>query len=153
MTDIVDRETRSRMMASIRAKNTKPELIVRRYLHSAGFRFRLHRRDLPGTPDIVMPRRHLVIFVHGCFWHKHEGCYYATSPASHKKFWAQKLEGNQQRDHKHAQLLIQRGWRVIMLWECGLKHQPDRLDEIISLIKNDMQVAEWPASPPRKRAD
>lgn len=151
MTDVVDKATRSRMMSSIRGKNTKPEMAVRRYLHAAGFRYSLHRDDLPGTPDLVLKKYRLIIFVHGCFWHRHDGCYYATSPASRKEEWASKLDGNRKRDQEQQRKLGETGWRVLTIWECGLKHTPDKLEEIIGLIVGEQPVAEWPLEPPRKR--
>lgn len=119
--DVVSAETRSRMMAGIRARNTRPEVVVRRMLFAAGFRFRLHRRDLPGVPDIVLPKHQLVIFVHGCFWHQHEDCHLAKMPASNRGFWAEKLGRNQQRDRQNIERLIASGWRVLVVWECATR--------------------------------
>ncbi|PSJ22143.1 very short patch repair endonuclease [Halomonas sp. ND22Bw] len=152
MTDVVDSETRSRMMSAIRGKNTSPELAVRRYLHARGFRFRLHRRDLPGNPDLVLPKYRLVIFVHGCFWHRHEGCFYATSPATRKDFWRRKLDGNVERDRRQQAELIETGWRVLVIWECGLKHQLHEIGAVEILIKSTNAIEEWPARPPRVRS-
>lgn len=120
MTDIVDPRTRSAMMASIRGKNTKPEIIVRRFLHRLGFRFRLHRRDLPGRPDIVLPKYRTVVEVRGCFWHRHEGCPFAYMPQSNREFWEAKLNGNRERDQRNLQELTKLGWRAIEVWECEL---------------------------------
>lgn len=111
-------------MAAIRGKNTKPELVIRRYLHSAGFRFRLHSRKLPGRPDIVLPRHRAVVNVHGCFWHQHEGCLYAYMPASNRDFWSTKLLGNVQRDRRNDAALSQLGWRVFTVWECEIRKEP-----------------------------
>ena len=119
MTDIVDRATRSRMMSGIRAKDTKPELRVRRYLHGRGFRFRLHMRSLPGVPDLVLPRFQTVILVHGCFWHAHPGCPHAYRPQSNSTFWREKLERNVARDHVVERALRLGGWRVLTVWECA----------------------------------
>lgn len=149
MTDIVDKATRSRMMSSIKGKDTKPELAIRRLLHAAGFRYRLHRRDLPGKPDLVLPKYNLVIFVHGCFWHQHQGCHYAYTPASNSDKWESKLEGNRQRDQRQQQQLIDMGWRVLVIWECGLKHSSLMTGEIAPIIRSDIQLCEWPATPPR----
>lgn len=149
MTDIVDKATRSRMMSSIKGKNTKPEMMVRRWLHSQGYRFRLHRKDLPGKPDIVLPKYNLVIFVHGCFWHQHLGCHYAYTPASNSEKWKAKLEGNKVRDEVQQQLLREMGWRVLTIWECGLKHSSLTTSEISPLIRSDAQLFEWPVKPPR----
>lgn len=123
--DIVDAATRSRMMSGIRGKDTRPEILVRRFLHAAGFRFRLHCRDLPGSPDIVLPGRSVAIQVHGCFWHAHEGCRYATSPRSRKAFWQVKLGQNRARDEAAVARLIEQGWRVLVIWECALRTQAD----------------------------
>ena len=115
--DIVDSATRSRMMASIRNRDTKPELIVRRYLHRLGFRYRLHAK-LPGRPDLVLPKHKTVVFVHGCFWHRHEQCRFATVPKSNIQFWQQKLSANVLRDERNTAKLRELGWRVIVVWEC-----------------------------------
>lgn len=151
MIDVVDRRTRSRMMSAIKGENTSPELTVRRYLHARGFRFRLHRRDLPGKPDLVLTKYHLTIFVHGCFWHRHEGCFYATSPATRKNFWRQKLDGNVARDKRQHAELIAAGWRVLIVWECGLRHEIDGLEALANLIVGDDSCMEWPIRPPRTR--
>lgn len=119
--DIVDRTTRSRMMAGIRGKHTKPELVVRKALFAAGYRYRLHRRGLPGSPDIVLPSRRVVVFVHGCFWHQHTECKFATTPASRSEFWAPKLAGNVTRDRKAIEALKADGWRVLIVWECATR--------------------------------
>lgn len=120
MTDIVDSQTRSAMMAAIRGKNTKPEIVVRRFLHRLGFRFRLHRRDLPGRPDIVLPKYRTVVEVRGCFWHRHEGCPLAYMPKSNREFWEPKLNGNRERDRRNLRELARLGWRAIVVWECEL---------------------------------
>lgn len=119
MTDVVDKKTRSRMMSGIRGKDTKPELIVRRYLHRHGFRYRLHDRKLPGHPDIVLPKYQTVVFVHGCFWHQHD-CARFVWPKTRRQFWAEKISGNVQRDQVNAQLLRDMGWQVLVVWECDL---------------------------------
>lgn len=116
--DTVTPETRSRMMAAVRGKNTKPELIVRRQAHAMGFRFRLHRRDLPGRPDIVFPCLRCVIFVHGCFWHRHRGCDGTTTPKDNAELWAAKFKRNVERDRAAVQGLRALGWRVLVVWEC-----------------------------------
>ncbi|MFZ5562349.1 MAG: very short patch repair endonuclease [Pseudomonadota bacterium] len=119
--DIVSKDVRSRMMAGIRAKNTRPELTVRRLLHAAGVRYRLHRKDLPGAPDIVLPKYQAVIFVHGCFWHQHQGCALAKMPASNRAFWETKLLGNRERDRASIDRLRAQGWRVLTVWECATR--------------------------------
>ena len=121
MADIVDRETRSRMMSGIRGRDTKPELAIRRHLHAAGYRFRVHDRRLPGCPDLVLPKHRAVIFVHGCFWHHHEQCRFATIPATRAEFWKSKFESNQLRDNRNSETLLRAGWRVAVVWECAVK--------------------------------
>ena len=120
MTDVVDRKTRSRMMSGIRGRDTAPELTVRRYLHRAGLRFRLQRRDLPGRPDLVLPRYRAVVFVHGCFWHRHANCRFCYTPKSNQEFWQKKFHENVQRDDRVRSELIDRGWRVFIVWACSL---------------------------------
>ncbi|MDD9732315.1 very short patch repair endonuclease [Mameliella sp. AT18] len=121
MADIVDAATRSRMMSEIRGKNTRPELLLRKALHRAGFRFRLHDAALPGKPDIVLPKYRVVIFVHGCFWHRHQGCHWCSVPGSNADFWSSKFEKNVERDRRHVAQLRQAGWRVGTVWECALR--------------------------------
>lgn len=121
MVDVVSPADRSRMMAGIRSKNSRAELIVRRLLFASGYRFRLHRRDLPGTPDIVMPGRKVAIFVHGCFWHMHYGCRFAKLPATRPEFWGAKLQGNSERDRRTTLSFLAMGWRVLWLWECATR--------------------------------
>lgn len=132
--DIVDRATRSRMMSGIRGKDTKPELIVRSYLHRAGLRFRLHAK-LPGKPDLVLPKYRTAVFVHGCFWHRHEGCRYATTPASNAKFWQEKFAGNVRRDARAKQQLEELGWRVQVIWACQLNDR--ELGKLAATIRKD----------------
>ena len=118
MADVMTPEQRSRAMAQVRSKNTKPEMRVRSLLHRMGFRFRLHRRDLPGTPDIVLPKHRAAIFVHGCFWHVHSGCPRATTPSTRIAFWTEKLARNVDRDARKQRDLAAAGWRVLVVWEC-----------------------------------
>lgn len=151
MVDIVDAITRSRMMANIGSKNTHPEIIVRRYLHGLGYRFRLHRPDLPGRPDLVLPKYKLAIFVHGCFWHRHQNCSYATSPATRRDFWQDKFNRNVERDALQVTQLDRAGWRVIIVWECGLKHCPHLLNLLPTLIESKHRLCSWPCVPPRKK--
>ena len=119
--DVTVSGARSRNMAAIRCKDTSPELRVRRLLHHLGYRFRLHRRDLPGSPDIVLPKHRTVVFVHGCFWHRHPGCRYTTTPKTRADFWANKFEQNIRRDHRQQQQLREMGWSVMVIWECELR--------------------------------
>jgi DNA mismatch endonuclease, patch repair protein len=121
MSDAVSTEKRSAMMSGIRAKDTKPELIVRKALFASGFRFRLHNRKLPGSPDIVLAKRHVAIFVHGCFWHLHRNCKLSKIPATRTDFWTQKLTANATRDIKATDQLLALGWRVLVVWECHIK--------------------------------
>jgi DNA mismatch endonuclease (patch repair protein) len=114
-------------MSQIHSKNTKPELIVRKYLWAQGYRYRLHRKDLPGKPDIVLPKYHAIIFVHGCFWHRHN-CRFASTPATRKEFWEKKLNGNVERDKRNIQELIRLNWRILVLWECEIKKWDSSLE-------------------------
>ena len=118
--DIVSPAVRSRMMAGIRGKNTKPELLLRSELHRLGFRFRLHRQDLPGRPDLVFPKRGAAIFVHGCFWHGHD-CHLFRLPKSRTEFWKEKIAGNVARDQRQIAALKEAGWRVGIVWECAME--------------------------------
>jgi DNA mismatch endonuclease (patch repair protein) len=119
--DIWSKEKRSVVMSRIRSKNTKPELAVRSLLHSLGYRFRLHRKDLPGRPDIVLPKYHAVIFVHGCFWHLHAKCRDGTIPKTQHEKWKEKLERNVARDKEHQRKLRSLGWKVLVIWECEIE--------------------------------
>ena len=119
--DKLSAERRSANMRQIRSQNTAPELLLRRMLHSAGYRFRLHRKDLPGKPDLVFPCRRKVIFVHGCFWHQHPGCREGRIPQSRREYWESKLVRNQQRDAAAQVSLQEQGWRALVIWECELK--------------------------------
>ncbi len=110
-------------MSRIRSKDTRPELLVRKYLFKAGFRFRLHNKNLPGKPDIILPKYKTVILIHGCFWHGHPGCRYAVSPKSNTEYWSIKLSGNSIRDAKNQEGLKNMGWKVIVIWECELKKE------------------------------
>ncbi|MFA5964554.1 MAG: very short patch repair endonuclease [Sphingomonas sp.] len=121
MVDIVDVATRSRMMAGIRGRDTKPEIVLRRALHALGLRYRLHCKLLPGKPDLVFPKFHAVVFVHGCFWHRHRGCRFATTPATRPEFWSDKLNGNAERDSRNLDALLTAGWRTAVVWECSIK--------------------------------
>jgi len=118
MTDVYNSEKRSEIMARVRATGSKPELIVRQVAHGLGYRFRLHRPDLPGKPDIVFPRYRRVIFVHGCFWHGHKGCAKAKRPSSNRAFWDRKLSRNLERDCENAVVLRRAGWKVLVIWGC-----------------------------------
>ncbi|MFP1789455.1 very short patch repair endonuclease [Lonsdalea quercina] len=142
--DIVDKKTRSYMMSGIKGKNTRPELIVRKYLHAQGFRFRLHVDNLPGRPDIVLPKHGLCIFVHGCFWHRHDRCKYATTPKTRYEFWMKKFIANKQRDIEVKMKLYDAGWRVFELWECGFRDGGTPLDWLAESICSDIITLNWP---------
>lgn len=122
MADVHSKEVRSYNMSQIRSKNTKPEMLVRSYLHKQGYRFRLHDKKLPGKPDIVLPKYKTVIFVHGCFWHGHKNCKYFVVPKTRTKWWLEKINGNIARDKKAARELKKLGWKVINIWGCKVKH-------------------------------
>jgi DNA mismatch endonuclease (patch repair protein) len=148
MVDIVSEAVRSRMMAGIPNRNTKPEMTVRRFLHAQGFRFRLHARSLPGCPDLVLPKYRVAIFVHGCFWHRHPGCSYATVPGQNSEKWHGKFAQNIERDQRSIQKLLGDGWRVILVWECGLRTAKSRscLISLPDVIRNSqISMFEWPS--------
>lgn len=137
MVDVVSRDKRSQMMAGIKGKNTSPELALRRGLHARGFRFRLHRRDLPGAPDMVFPLHGAVLFAHGCFWHRH-GCHLFRWPTTRHEFWRNKIGQNVERDEQVRKELLSGGWRIGVVWECALKGRTRRsLDEVLN------ECAEW----------
>ena len=119
--DTLNPEERSERMRRIRAKNTAPEMVVRGFVHALGFRYRLHDKNLPGCPDLVFPARHKVIFVHGCFWHRHNRCPLARLPKSRLDFWLPKLEGNKRRDALKLRQLSRLGWKSLVIWECELR--------------------------------
>lgn len=126
MADIKFPADRSRNMTAIKGKDTKPEMIVRKYLFSRGLRFRVQVRKLPGTPDIVLPKYKTVVFVNGCFWHGHEGCKYFRLPKSNVEFWKEKIERNIERDKESEMALLDLGWKVIRVWECELRNKANR---------------------------
>jgi DNA mismatch endonuclease (patch repair protein) len=118
-------------MSRIRSENTRPEKVVRSLLHSIGYRFSLHRRDLPGKPDIVLPKYKTVIFVHGCFWHRHQGCKNTTTPKTNAEFWGKKFSENIARDRKKKSNLEDLGWNVVIVWECETEKPPEELASIL----------------------
>lgn len=145
--DIVSSVKLSEMMSGIRGRNTRPEVQVRSYLHARGLRFRLHRKDLPGSPDIVLSKYRVVVFVHGCFWHRHAGCKYTTDPSTRREFWQEKFAGNISRDQRNLAALLELGWRVLIIWECGLRKKAD-LDQAYQwIVKGDGSLLEWPLLP------
>ena len=121
MADVHDKATRSYNMSQIKGKDTKPEMLVRRYLHAHGYRYRLHVRDLPGKPDIVLPKYKTVIFINGCFWHGHKDCKYATIPKTKTEWWQNKINGNIENDKKKITFLKKNDWKIITIWGCKLK--------------------------------
>lgn len=121
MTDVHSKEIRSYNMSKIKGKDTKPELLVRKFLHKNGYRYRIHVKDLPGKPDVVLPKYKTVIFVHGCFWHGHEGCKYYVVPKTKTEWWLNKINGNIAKDSKSELELLKMGWTIIKIWECDLK--------------------------------
>jgi|SRR5690242_4560783 len=135
MADVHDKKTRSKNMSAIRSKNTKPEMLVRRFLHANGFRYKLHDKKLPGKPDIVLPKYKTVIFVHGCFWHGHTNCRYYVVPKTRTEWWLKKINGNKANDDKAIKALKKGGWKVIKIWECGLKS--NRIEKnLLNILKN-----------------
>ncbi|HBP4742402.1 TPA: DNA mismatch endonuclease Vsr [Pseudomonas aeruginosa] len=132
-------EQRSRTMRAVRSRDTGPEMIVRRFLHAAGLRYRLHDRHLPGAPDLVFPSRRVALFVHGCFWHQHPGCEAATRPKSHPDYWNRKLDGNVARDARHLVKLAAAGWTTFVIWECET-HDHKLLAELATRIRSAERV-------------
>ncbi|MBW4888257.1 DNA mismatch endonuclease Vsr [Mucilaginibacter sp. HMF5004] len=142
MADVHSKAVRSYNMSRIKGKDTKPEMLVRRFLHKNGFRYRLHLKDLPGKPDIVLPKYKTVIFIHGCFWHGHEGCKYYVVPKTRTEWWLNKIETNKKRDNEVKSQLIMLGWNLINLWECELKKAsvPQILECLLDKIKLNLIV-------------
>jgi DNA mismatch endonuclease (patch repair protein) len=134
--DVFDKEKRSWIMSRIEGLDTKPELLVRSIVHRLGYRFRLHKRDMPGNPDIVFSKKRKVIFVHGCFWHGHKGCLRAERPTSNIPFWRKKLDSNIARDRRNIRLLKKSGWQVLIIWQCQTKN----LDMLILRIEKFLRV-------------
>ncbi|MFC1583665.1 very short patch repair endonuclease [Candidatus Neomarinimicrobiota bacterium] len=125
--DRLSKERRSWNMSRIRSADTKPEIIIRSLLHQKGYRFRIHKKDLLGKPDIVLPKSRTVIFIHGCFWHRHEGCKNATIPSTNTEFWLKKLDGNVERDEKVREGLRRLRWNVLVVWECEIENDPTQV--------------------------
>lgn len=135
MTDVVSPNVRSRMMSGIQGTNTKPEITIRKALFAKGYRYLLHYKKLPGKPDLVLPKYNAVVFVHGCFWHRHD-CHLFKWPSTRKEFWEEKINGNATRDGKQIQGILDQNWRVLIIWECAIKGKEKReLSEIISMTE------------------
>jgi DNA mismatch endonuclease (patch repair protein) len=133
MIDTLSKTDRSALMSRVRGVNTSPEIAVRRFLHEHGFRFRIHPCNLPGRPDIVLPKLNTVIFVHGCFWHRHAGCTKTTTPSTRQAFWNAKFKANVERDKRKAAELTEQGWKIITIWECEVT--PERLRHLVLRLK------------------
>ncbi len=153
MVDIVDPSTRSRMMAGIRGTNTKPELLIRSLLHKKGFRYRIHVKDLPGKPDIVLPKYRAVVFIHGCFWHGHKDCHLFRLPGTRTEFWQEKILRNQANDSRAVALLLASNWRVCIVWECsirGARKDPekvaDTIEDWLSGTETFLEIRDYPGS-------
>ena len=137
MADVHSKETRSYNMSRIKGKNTKPELIVRSFLHQNGYRYRLHSKYLPGTPDIVLKKYRTVVFVHGCFWHGHEGCKYFVVPKTRTQWWLDKINRNKAKDAESYETLIDQNWKIIIIWECELKK--DKIANTLESLLNELR--------------
>ncbi|MBJ3764638.1 DNA mismatch endonuclease Vsr [Maribius pontilimi] len=150
MADTVSPEVRSRMMAANRRRDTGPELLVRRHLHARGLRFRLDVRKLPGSPDLVLARHRAAIFVHGCYWHRHQGCRFATTPKSNQAFWTTKFARNVERDERAIATLLHMGWRVGVVWECALKkdNRDASLSALVAWVHGNSDRTDIPARAP-----
>nr|NJM04131.1 DNA mismatch endonuclease Vsr [Desulfobacula sp.] len=140
--DVFSKEKRSRIMSRIGGKDTKPELLVRSLLHSMGYRFRIQRKDLPGNPDIILPKYKKVIFVHGCFWHGHAGCSRSKRPDTNMEFWNKKIDGNMERDKYNIQRLEDSGWMTLTLWTCEIKDQEALKNRLLSFLETDQHKQE-----------
>lgn len=133
-------------MAGIKGSNTRPEIQTRQYLHARGYRYRLHRKDLPGRPDIVLPKYRTAVFVHGCFWHAHKGCRFFRVPSTRREFWDEKLRANRARDQRDAARLLALGWRVAIVWECGLWSGSTVLAELCTWLVGTDEYVELPSA-------
>ena len=141
-------ETRSRIMAAVRSRDTGPEMVLRRALHAKGLRYRLHVRSLPGRPDVCLPKWHAVLLVHGCFWHRHEGCSKATMPKSNLAFWSEKFRRNVARDRSNVDALVRQGWRVGIVWQCWIGKALDdaKVSQVVAFLSDGkVSRAEWPS--------
>jgi DNA mismatch endonuclease (patch repair protein) len=138
MADVHSKETRSYNMSRIKSKDTKPEMLVRKFLHKNGFRYRLHVKNMPGKPDIVLPKYKTVIFIHGCFWHGHEGCKYATIPETRTEWWTTKINSNISNANKVENHLTEAGWKIITIWGCELRKRviDNALNQLLNTFKS-----------------
>jgi DNA mismatch endonuclease (patch repair protein) len=143
MADHVTPERRSFIMSKVGRKNTKPEMVLRRALHGLGYRYRLHRRDLPGSPDLVFPSRRKVIFVHGCFWHGH-GCRWGQLPKTRPEYWLPKIEANKDRDNRALTLLSEKGWQTMVVWQCELRDPEDTVGRVVAFLDHYISVGKSP---------
>ena len=142
MPDVYDQAQRSKVMRSVRSENTKPEVIVRQMLHALGYRFRLHRQDLPGKPDIVLPKHRKIILVHGCFWHQHPGCKDADRPQSNVEYWNGKLDRNVRRDQEHMAALAASSWQMLIVWTCETRNKEQLRRKLEAFLLNDASDAQ-----------
>lgn len=149
--DTLSPEARSKLMSRIRGKDTAPELVLRRFLHAGGYRYRLHDRRLPGRPDIVFPARRKIIFMHGCFWHRHDGCRLASIPKSRVDFWTTKFRTNVERDARNEVDLAARGWKVMVVWECEVRHLAELGPRLVGFLGPSarMETVGEPSPPPK----
>jgi len=138
MADVHTKETRSYNMSQIKSKNTKPEILVRKFLFSKGLRYRIHKKELPGKPDLVFVKYKLVIFIHGCYWHGHENCKYFVAPKSRTEWWLNKINGNKEKDKENEELLRKMGWKIIVIWECELK--PEKREKTLNELLKKISV-------------
>jgi DNA mismatch endonuclease, patch repair protein len=134
VTDIIDKAKRSSVMAAIRSKDTRPELVVRKLVHALGFRYRLHSKDLPGKPDLVFRSKRKAVFVHGCFWHRHSGCSKASTPKTRTEFWECKFNANVARDKRVMRALKNDGWRILTVWQCELRDVEELTSRLIKFL-------------------
>jgi len=142
MADVFTPEKRSAIMARVKNRNTKPEILVRSMLHALGYRFRLHRKDLPGTPDVVLPRHRKVVLVHGCLWHGHPGCRRAARPTTNAEFWNRKIDANLRRDAEALKKLTSAGWQVLTVWECQTRNQDTLRGRLQQFMQSTKEQAE-----------
>jgi len=139
MSDVFSKEKRSWIMSRVKGRDTTPEILVRSCLHRMGFRFRIHRRDLPGNPDIVLSRHAKVVFVHGCFWHGHKGCMRSKRPTTHKGFWNRKLDRNIERDQRFRKTLRRKGWKVLVIWQCETRKPAKLLPKLEKFLSGELR--------------